>query len=137
MPVVSSKKIAQRWSQASIRHLKVRILPPQPGSRTTGDCFILNRINARQWRIFLNWCFVSRLPIWTTTERNRRESPADIWNTPVFWRRPPETGFELHCGAGTQSRSTFSKEMKPRSLTSSAVDGRRPFVPFSLRRFGP
>jgi len=42
MPVVSSKKIAQCWSQASIHHLKVRILPPQPGILVFGEFSFLD-----------------------------------------------------------------------------------------------
>jgi hypothetical protein len=40
---------------------------------------------------------VSRLPISRIAGRNRRKSPAPPRNIPVFGRRRPETGFDLHC----------------------------------------
>src|SRR5260370_23963010 len=68
-----------------------------PVSLTTGDCVAKGRINARQLRAFAKNKSVSRLPIYTTLRRNRRQSPADILDIPVFRRRRPETGFDLHC----------------------------------------
>src|SRR5260370_41544339 len=69
----------------------------QAVSLTTGDCVAKGRINARQLRAFAKNKSVSRLPIYATLRRNRRSSPADILDIPVFRRRRPETGFDLHC----------------------------------------
>ena len=55
-----------------IRHIEVRILPPQPGSHSTGDSGPVNLISARQLGLFVGLRRVSRLPIWTISERNRR-----------------------------------------------------------------
>jgi hypothetical protein len=40
---------------------------------------------------------VSGRRIWRLPASNRRLSLADILNIPVFGRRRPETGFDLHC----------------------------------------
>jgi hypothetical protein len=53
-------------------NMEVRILPGQPTSPATGDCAVINRINARQLRAFANKRPVSRLPIHPTLRRNCR-----------------------------------------------------------------
>src|ERR1700730_14936511 len=55
-----------------IRHLEVRILPPQPTSPAPGDFALSTAGNARQWRAFANWVSVSGLPNWPLRDRNRR-----------------------------------------------------------------
>jgi hypothetical protein len=42
---------------------EVRILPGQPASHSTRDCWATNPISARQLRLFVNWLSVSILPI--------------------------------------------------------------------------
>ena len=77
--------------------MEVRILPGQPGSHSTGNSGTLNLRNARQSWLFVTCGAVSRLPIWTISERNRRKSLANTWNIPVFGRPEPETVRDQHC----------------------------------------
>src|SRR6202047_1606248 len=93
--------------------MEVRILPHQLGSYSTGDSGPLNLRNARQSGLFVTCGAVSRLPIWTISERNRRKSLANSWNIPVFGRPEPETVRDQHCVGGRSLIQPQGDEARP------------------------
>jgi hypothetical protein len=118
------------------RRRRVRCAPRrQPGSHSTGDSGPLNLRNARQPELFVTCGAVSRLPIWTISERNRRKSPANTWNIPVFGRPEPETVRDQHC-VGWDAVSFNLKETKPDRPAPQGLEIPKNFI-CPLRRSSP